>query len=54
MAYGFAGLDVGEADADADVARPISRYLYGSAALITDIEPEDRSRGRPWPTGRAA
>lgn len=49
VAYGFADLDVGEADADADVARPISQYLYGSAVLITDIEPEDRSRGRPWP-----
>ena len=47
VAYGFADLDVSDASADAD--RPISQYLYGSAARIIDIEPEDRSRGRPWP-----
>lgn len=45
-ALGFADLDLGD-DAIAD--RPISQYLYGSHARITDVEPADASRGRPWP-----
>ncbi|WP_340316143.1 trypsin-like peptidase domain-containing protein [Rhizorhabdus argentea] len=46
-ALGFADLDLGNEDAAAD--RPISQYLYGSRATITDIEPFDPNRGRPWP-----
>jgi hypothetical protein len=46
-ALGFADLDVGNEGADQD--HPISQYLYGSRATITDIEPFDPERGRPWP-----
>lgn len=46
-ALGFADLDVSDDVADTD--RPISQDLYGSRATITDIEPADPSRGRPWP-----
>lgn len=48
-ALGFADLDVGAEGAKSDALRPISQYLYGSTATITDIEPADPSRGRPWP-----
>lgn len=46
-AYGFADLDLGDEGAADD--RPISQDLYGSSATITDIEPMDPTRGRPWP-----
>ena len=48
MAFGFADLDSGSPD-DTDEDRPMQQYLYGSVGLITDIEPADESRGRPWP-----
>jgi len=48
-ALGFAGLDVGAEGEESDALRPISQDLYGSTATITDIEPADSSRGRPWP-----
>jgi serine protease Do len=46
-ALGFADLDLGDDNAEPD--RPISQYLYGSRATITDVEPADPNRGRPWP-----
>jgi len=46
-AFGFADLDV--SDDEADIDRPISQYLYGSHATITDIEAANPNRGRPWP-----
>ena len=48
-AFGFADLDVGAKGEKNDKLRPISQYLYGSSAIITDIEPADPGRGRPWP-----
>lgn len=48
-ALGFADLDVGAKGESGDDLRPISQYLYGSTATITDVEPADPSRGRPWP-----
>lgn len=48
-AFGFADLDVGAEGEMNDELRPISQYLYGSLAVITDIEPADAGRGRPWP-----
>lgn len=48
-AFGFADLDIGAAAEKNDKLRPISQYLYGSSATITDVEPADAERGRPWP-----
>lgn len=48
-AFGFADLDVGAEGEKNDKLRPISQYLYGSSAMITDIEPADPGRGRRWP-----
>ncbi|MCD9122759.1 serine protease [Cupriavidus sp. UGS-1] len=50
LALGFAGLDAEEGDED----RPISQCLYGSFGQITDVEPADVARGRPWPMIRVA
>lgn len=30
-------------------ARPISKYLYGSVGVITDVESADATRSSPWP-----
>lgn len=48
-AFGFADLDVCPEGEKYDKGRPISQYLYGSSAMITDIESADPERGRPWP-----
>jgi serine protease Do len=48
-AFGFADLDVGAEGEGSDDLRPISQEVYGSSATITDIEPADPARGRPWP-----
>ncbi|HEY7608459.1 MAG TPA: hypothetical protein VIF14_04435 [Alphaproteobacteria bacterium] len=37
------------AEQDDDPTRPISQYLYGSFAEITEIEAACGSRSRPWP-----
>ncbi|MCK1743481.1 trypsin-like peptidase domain-containing protein [Bradyrhizobium sp. 139] len=50
LALGFADLDVEEGSEE----RPISQYLYGSLGEITDVEPADGARGRPWPVIRVA
>jgi serine protease Do len=51
MALGYANLDLDDQSNAED--RPISQYLYGSIATITDIERADGKRGRPWPQFRA-
>jgi serine protease Do len=50
LALGFPDLD---AEGGSD-ERPISQYLYGSFGEITDVEPADGARGRPWPVIRVA
>lgn len=50
LALGFAGLDAEDGGED----RPISQCLYGSFGQITDVEPADVTRGRPWPMIRVA
>lgn len=50
QALGFADLDVADGSDD----RPIAQYLYGSIGEITDIEPADGRRARPWPVIRVA
>lgn len=50
QALGYANLDRTFEGARDD--RPISQYLYACTATITDIEPADGARGRPWPLFR--
>lgn len=50
LALGFADLDISDGGDD----RPIEQYLYGAIGEITDIEPADGARGRPWPVIRVA
>ncbi|WP_084293138.1 serine protease [Bradyrhizobium sp. WSM3983] len=50
LALGFPDLDAEEGREE----RPISQYLYGSFGEITDVEPADGARGRPWPVIRLA
>jgi serine protease Do len=49
LALGFPNLDE-----EGREERPISQYLYGSFGEITDVEPADGARGRPWPVIRVA
>jgi serine protease Do len=46
LGIGYPNLDKDEDGAD---DRPISQYMYGAYGCITDIEPLDLSRSRPWP-----
>lgn len=50
MALGFAELDV-DPKKGGD-RRPISQYLYGSVATITQIQAADGASSRPWPIFR--
>lgn len=50
QALGYADLDRTFEGASDD--RPIAQYLYACTATITDIEPADGARGRPWPLFR--
>jgi serine protease Do len=49
LGIGYPNLDKEE---DGPVDRPISQYMYGAFGAITDIEPLDLSRSRPWPMVR--
>lgn len=51
LGIGYPNLDKDEGASD---ARPISQYLYGAFGRITDIEPLDLSRRRPWPMIRVS
>jgi serine protease Do len=46
---GYPNLDK---DRDGSDDRPISQCMYGAYGTITDIEPLDLGRGRPWPMVR--
>lgn len=50
QALGYAKLDRAPENAPDD--RPISQNLFACTATITDIEPADGARGRPWPLFR--
>ena len=50
MALGFADLDV-DARGEGD-ARPMKQYLYGSKAVIAEVQPPDGKSSRPWPIFR--
>jgi len=55
LALGYADLDHVDGEPEAgDDERPISQYLYGAIGQITDFEPADGARGRPWPVFRVA
>lgn len=49
LGIGYPNLDKDEAGND---DRPIVQYLYGAYGRITDIEPLDLRRTRPWPVVR--
>lgn len=49
LGMGYPNLDKDEGGSD---DRPVSQYMYGAYGRITDIEPLDFNRGRPWPMVR--
>jgi serine protease Do len=50
MALGFADLDIdGQGEGD---ARAMNQYLYGSLAIITEVQPPNGESSRPWPVFR--
>ncbi|KTE39790.1 MULTISPECIES: S1 family peptidase [unclassified Sphingopyxis] len=50
MAIGYPDLDEAKDGEDKDDPnRPFHQYLYASVGEITDIEPADTRRARPWP-----
>ncbi len=49
LGIGYPNLDKEEAGPD---DRPISQYMYGAYGEVTDIEPLDLGRSRPWPMVR--
>jgi serine protease Do len=51
LGIGYPNLDKDEGASD---TRPISQYMYGAFGRITDIEPLDLSRRRPWPMIRVS
>jgi serine protease Do len=51
LGIGYPNLDKEEGGSD---ARPISQYMYGAFGRITDIEPLDLKRSRPWPMIRVS
>jgi serine protease Do len=51
LGVGYPNLDKEEGAPD---DRPISQYMYGAYGQITDIEPLDQTRGRPWPLVRVS
>lgn len=53
MALGYPDLDKAKNEHEADdQGRPFRQYLYASIGEITDIEPADPKRDRPWPVLR--
>jgi serine protease Do len=49
LGIGYPSLDEEKGGSD---DRPISQYMYGAYGRITDIEPLDLNRTRPWPMVR--
>lgn len=55
LALGYADLDhLDHESVTTDDERPMSQHLYGAIGQITDVEPADGARGRPWPVFRVA
>jgi serine protease Do len=52
LGVGYPNLDQPDEGEDASDDRPICQDMYGAYGRITDIEPLDLSRGRPWPMVR--